>query len=277
MLLQTRSYTGALLHKYQKLVDLQELKPDAQQLACVRQLSRLCDQLSEYNTHVEQFQVVSLKYMAEATKVRDQLRIQEAEAVAKRKQQESQQLGIWRDLVKRIRPQQIAPEGFALVTARDKEQRVQEILGPPPEPPVAPKGVYLYGSVGSGKSLLMDMFYSVITEHNLVPNKRRMHFNAAMLELHTRLHKLEQERREQSAKKMEAYTQQVALQQLKDENKDKARLAQKLAELEDPIAQHQKLAKIARIAIRTLGRQRSKRSPAQNSELLAKSNAVILR
>ena len=44
-------------------------------------------------------------------------------------------------------------------------------------------GVYLYGSVGSGKSLLMDMFYSVIQEHNLVPNKRRMHFNAAMLEV----------------------------------------------------------------------------------------------
>ena len=46
-----------------------------------------------------------------------------------------------------------------------------------------PAGVYLYGSVGSGKSLLMDMFYSVIGEHDLVPNKRRMHFNAAMLEV----------------------------------------------------------------------------------------------
>lgn len=50
--------------------------------------------------------------------------------------------------------------------------------------------------------------------------------------MHTRLHKLEQERRNQSAKKMEAYTQQVAMEQLKDENKDKARLAQRLAELE---------------------------------------------
>ena len=46
-------------------------------------------------------------------------------------------------------------------------------------------GLYLYGSVGSGKSLLMDMFYNVITEHALVPNKRRMHFNAAMLEVKT--------------------------------------------------------------------------------------------
>ena len=52
------------------------------------------------------------------------------------------------------------------------------------------------------------------------------------LQLHTRLHKLEQERRDQNAKKMEAYSQQVALEQLKHENKDEARLAQKLAELE---------------------------------------------
>ena len=44
-------------------------------------------------------------------------------------------------------------------------------------------GLYLYGSVGSGKSLLMDMFYNVIIEHDIVPNKRRMHFNAAMLEV----------------------------------------------------------------------------------------------
>ena len=52
------------------------------------------------------------------------------------------------------------------------------------------------------------------------------------LQLHTRLHKLEQERRQQSAKKMDVYAQQVALLQLKDESTDKPRLAQKLAELE---------------------------------------------
>ena len=65
------------------------------------------------------------------------------------------------------------------------------------------------------------------TSRHLLNNSLRL-----SLQLHTRLHKLEQERREQNANKMEAYTQQVALEQLKDENKDKARLAQKLAELE---------------------------------------------
>ena len=54
---------GALLEKYQTLVASQELKPDKQQLACVQQLNDLCDQLSEYNAHVQHFQDVSLHYM----------------------------------------------------------------------------------------------------------------------------------------------------------------------------------------------------------------------
>lgn len=47
--------------------------------------------------------------------------------------------------------------------------------------------------------------------------------------------------------------------------------------VQDPVAQHQKLAKLAKLAIRRLGSQRLKQTPAQNSEVLAKSNAVILR
>ncbi len=46
------------------------------------------------------------------------------------------------------------------------------------------KGIYIYGDVGRGKSMLMDLFY------NLVPikNKRRVHFHAFMLELHREMH-----------------------------------------------------------------------------------------
>lgn len=29
----------------------------------------------------------------------------------------------------------------------------------------------------------MDMFYTTLSKHNLVPQRRRMHFNAAMLEV----------------------------------------------------------------------------------------------
>ena len=56
-------------------------------------------------------------------------------------------------------------------------------------PPDVPRGVYLYGGVGRGKSFLMDSFYAVVP----LRRKTRVHFHAFMRDVHEELKTLTRE------------------------------------------------------------------------------------
>ena len=70
---------------------------------------------------------------------------------------------------------------------RPKAGFFQRLIG---EAPLPPRGVYLWGAVGRGKSMLMDLF----VQHVGVASKRRAHFHEIMLDVHDRVHRHRQQR-----------------------------------------------------------------------------------
>ena len=54
-----------------------------------------------------------------------------------------------------------------------------------PETASAPRGLYIHGGVGRGKTMLMDMFFELAP----LRRKRRAHFHAFMADVHDRIHK----------------------------------------------------------------------------------------
>src|SRR5947199_3409396 len=51
-----------------------------------------------------------------------------------------------------------------------------------------PRGLYVHGEVGRGKTMLMDLFF----QHSPVQHKRRAHFHEFMAEVHERIYSYRQ-------------------------------------------------------------------------------------
>lgn len=75
-------------------------------------------------------------------------------------------------------------EDLRLWLEANSDRRVGLFAGLFAKPVTPPKGLYLWGGVGRGKSMLMDLF----CDQTAIARKRRVHFHAFMQEVHRGMH-----------------------------------------------------------------------------------------
>lgn len=79
-----------------------------------------------------------------------------------------------------------APKSLLGSLFGSRKKSGQAAIGKIPEN--LPRGLYLYGDVGSGKTMLMDLFYDTLP--STVRSKTRIHFHNFMQDVHKRLHQM---------------------------------------------------------------------------------------
>ncbi|KAG2544449.1 AFG1-like ATPase isoform X2 [Panicum virgatum] len=160
---------------YRNLVSQGKLTYDSYQENVASDLDNLLTRLQQYGMEMEDYHAQLYIWENSREKERRRLLVEEAE--------DKQSDGVWIDekrgfldkLVTRRRRGSIEPGVGKWVSYLNREKKLDKLVGQRPVAPVAPKGLYLYGNVGSGKTMLMDMFYGA-TE-GVIKHRRRFHFH----------------------------------------------------------------------------------------------------
>ncbi|KAK7293789.1 hypothetical protein RJT34_16663 [Clitoria ternatea] len=177
------------LMKYRSLVEQGKLKHDAYQESVASELENLLARLEQYEKDMEEYHVNLMNWEKNRENERRRLLMEEVELQLKEedwwKRLNNKLTERW---ASRKRPENMEHGVGKWVSYLKREKQLDSLVGRRPTAPPAPKGLYIYGNVGSGKTMLMDMFYSA-TE-GIVKHRRRYHFHEAMLRINEHMHKI---------------------------------------------------------------------------------------
>ncbi|KAF2771237.1 hypothetical protein EJ03DRAFT_325685 [Teratosphaeria nubilosa] len=157
------SITNPLV-KYRALVATKQIVPDQSQLRLALHLQKLYDRLKDYEPQVE--------YSARLDQISQAIRSQQYAS------NEAPLAGSWRSLLGAKERR----ESLALTRRLTPHESAKQLS--------SPKGLMLHGEVGTGKSMLIDLFVECLPNSK----KRRWHFNTFMLETIANLEALRRSR-----------------------------------------------------------------------------------
>ncbi len=99
-----------------------------------------------------------------------------------------------REAIKDASPSDKAEDSTQKADSNNKENSNTEQSGKTKEKTVIPRGLFLFGEVGTGKTMLMDFFYQQVSvAGSKEGRKRRVHFHSFMQDVHQRIHLLKRE------------------------------------------------------------------------------------
>lgn len=183
--------TGLMSH-YRKLVEQGRLQNDPYQEKVALALQNLLGRLEEYEKDMQEYHIKLANWEESRENARRRLLVEEAE------QKLNQKGDFWtsinnrrHELLRRWtfrRKVDVEPGVGKWVSYLNRERRLDTLVGRRPTAPPSPKGLYIYGNVGSGKTMLMDMFYSAA--EGIIKHRKRLHFHEAMLSINEEMHKL---------------------------------------------------------------------------------------
>ncbi|KAJ9555024.1 hypothetical protein OSB04_009638 [Centaurea solstitialis] len=164
------------LTQYKNLVKEGQLQFDPYQEKVALELDNLLTRLKQYEKEMEEYHEKLAKWEEDRENERRRLLLKEAESKQNRSEAiektHNRFLGKWLD---RKKPVNVDPGVGKWVSYLNRERKLDSAVGRRPSVPPAPKGLYIYGNVGSGKTMLMDMFYSSTKGIAMLDINERMH------------------------------------------------------------------------------------------------------
>ncbi|KAL6212088.1 hypothetical protein ACLB2K_017309 [Fragaria x ananassa] len=181
----SRKLEGPLM-QYRSLVEQGKLQHDPNQEAVASQLENLLGRLEKYERDMEEYHTSLANWEKKRENERRRILMEEAEGKHKDDSGNNKGNKVFGRWMSKKRPENVEPGVGKWVSYLNRERKLDSVVGRRPTAPAAPKGLYIYGNVGSGKTMLMDMFYSA-TE-GIVKHRKRYHFHEAMLKINEQMH-----------------------------------------------------------------------------------------